>query len=168
MKLKQIELTILIKQWEKLPECIKAYEKIAKKYLAQPLLKSNAQNLFFNSCLCFLANDDVVGAKKQVQMYGIEDPSFDGSRDQELISKIVKHIQNKNSEEFSLTISEYNQITPFSKLQTSLMVKIKEMYLPEEANQFVQNENEIDFTGANEQQSAFNNDQQEDNEPDFR
>jgi hypothetical protein len=42
MKLKSCELLILSKKYEALPQCIKAYEKIAKKYLAQPLLKSNA------------------------------------------------------------------------------------------------------------------------------
>lgn len=137
MKLKQIELTILLKRWDKLGEAIKTLEKIAKKYLSQPLLKTNASGLFFNACLCFMANDDIVGAKKQVQMYAIEDPSFDGSREQTLIKDVITHITDKNSDEFSVTISTYNQITPFNKMQTSLMVKIKEMYLPDDAPQYV-------------------------------
>ena len=34
MKLKQNELIILSKKYDSLPQCIKAYEKIAKKYLS--------------------------------------------------------------------------------------------------------------------------------------
>lgn len=97
-------------------------------------------------------------------MYGIEDPHFDGNRQQQLIKDLIKHIENKKSEDFSLAISNYNQITPFSKSDTSLLVRIKEMYVPEEATQFVQNEQEIDFTGANEEQT---HQAAQDNEVDF-
>lgn len=34
MKLKQIELLIMIKKYDQLPMCIKTYERIAKKYLS--------------------------------------------------------------------------------------------------------------------------------------
>mmetsp|Transcript_17483 Transcript_17483/g.29432 ORF Transcript_17483/g.29432 Transcript_17483/m.29432 type:complete len:87 (+) Transcript_17483:469-729(+) len=85
MLLKSCELKLMSKQFELIPQCIKTYEKVAKKYLAQPILKSSAKDLFFMSCLCFLANEDVIGAKKQMQLYCIEDASFDGSREQELI-----------------------------------------------------------------------------------
>ena len=94
-------------------------------------------------------------------MYGIEDPNFDGSRQQTLISEVISCIQDRNTEEFSTAISNYNQITPFTRVETSLMVKIKELHLPEEATQFVKDENEIDFTGANDTP------QEQDNEIDF-
>jgi len=74
----------------------------------------------------------VIGAKKQAQMYGIEDPNFDGGRMQETILAMITHIQSKNSDAFSTCISDYNIITPFSKVQTSLLVRIKEIYLPED------------------------------------
>jgi len=64
MALKSCELKILSKQYQELPEIIKKYEKIANKYLKQPILKSNAKELFFLSCLCFMANNDMIGAKK--------------------------------------------------------------------------------------------------------
>ena len=64
MILKSTELNLVSKNFETLPKAIKTYEKIAKKYLSQPLLKSSASNLYFLSCLCFMANEDVIGAKK--------------------------------------------------------------------------------------------------------
>lgn len=77
MLLKQVELELLTKQYTKLPKIIKTYESIANKYLRQPLLKSNASKLFFISSLCFMVNDDLIGAKKQIKVYGLEDPNFD-------------------------------------------------------------------------------------------
>ena len=81
MALKSCELKILSKQYEEFPVIIKKYEKIANKYLKQPILKSNAKDLFFMSCLCYMANEDMIGAKKALQNYCYEDPSFDGSRE---------------------------------------------------------------------------------------
>uniref|UniRef100_A0A7S3ILS1 Uncharacterized protein n=1 Tax=Strombidium inclinatum TaxID=197538 RepID=A0A7S3ILS1_9SPIT len=150
MKLKSIELKLLSKQFDQIPQCIKAYEKIAKKYLSQPILASSAKDLFFMSCLCFLANDDVVGAKKQMQMYCIEDSRFEGSREQDLIARMIACIQDKNRDDFTVAVSDYNAVTPFKKVQTSLLVKIKEQYLPEDSANLVKDSGDIDFTGANE------------------
>ena len=66
MHLKTCELNLVVKNYDKLPYCIKTYEKIAKKYLAQSILKSSAKDLFFLACLCFMANEDVIGAKKKM------------------------------------------------------------------------------------------------------
>lgn len=63
MVLKSCELMILCKEWDKLPHCIKQYESIAKNYLSTPMLKSSAKDLLFMSCLLFMANTDVIGAK---------------------------------------------------------------------------------------------------------
>jgi hypothetical protein len=41
-------------------------------------------------------------------MYGIEDPSFDGCREQELIRSIIDVINNKDTDEFTAKISGYN------------------------------------------------------------
>jgi len=61
---------------------------------------------------------------------------------------MIINIQNKNGEEFTTCISSFNNITPFNKAQTSLIVRIKELYLPEDTSHLVQNDDEIDFTGA--------------------
>lgn len=116
MQLKACELRLLSKQYDKLPQCIKTYEKIAKKYLAQPLLKSNAKSLFFLASLCYMANKDAIGAKKQIGMYSLDDPTFEGSRECSLVQNLLAEIENKNSDGFTNAISDYNQITPFSKL----------------------------------------------------
>ena len=96
------------------------------------------------SLLCHLAYDDVVGAKKQMAMYCIEDPSFDGSREQQLVDALIKAIEEQNRDEFVMAVSEFNQITPFNKVKNSILVKIKETLLPDDPGQVA---GEIDFTG---------------------
>jgi hypothetical protein len=41
-------------------------------------------------------------------MYGIEDPSFDGGRQQGLIKEAIGHINDHNADAYSMTISKYN------------------------------------------------------------
>ena len=62
---------------------------------------------------------------------------------------MIACIQDKNRDQFTLKVSDFNAITPFKKVQTSLLVKIKEHYLPEDTLNLVKDEDEIDFTGAN-------------------
>lgn len=92
---KASDLIILTRDYSKLKTAIKVcklssrilqnYEKVAKKYLNTPLIKTNAKDLFFKAALCFLANDDMVGAKRAIQSYQIDDPHFDSSRELEFL-----------------------------------------------------------------------------------
>jgi len=43
MNVKALDLKIASKQWDQLPDIINQYNKIAKKYLAVPILKSSAK-----------------------------------------------------------------------------------------------------------------------------
>lgn len=134
-----------------MPDIINSYSKIAKKYLAVPILKSSAKQFLFMHTLCFLAMDDVVGAKKAIQMNAIEDPSFDGSREMQLCEALITCIEEGNRDGYSVAVSEYNNITPLTRSQTSIIVKIKDAYLPDDPNSMAGQQFEtkdLDFTGA--------------------
>lgn len=147
MALKACELIIMSKQWDKLETIIKNYKKIAKKYLAVPILKTSAKDLEFMHCLCFLAMEDKVGAKQSMNASTIDDPHFDGSREHDLLQNMIQAIEDNDKDSFTMQISQYNQITSMNKSKTSLLVKIKEHYFPEQESQFAL-AGEIDFTGA--------------------
>ena len=80
--------------------------------------------------LCFLAVDDMVGAKKAIQMNSIEDPSFDGSREMNLCEALIQNIEDVNRDGFNVAVSEFNSLTPLNRSQTSIIVMIKETFLP--------------------------------------
>jgi hypothetical protein len=65
-------------------------------------------------------------------MYCIEDPSFEGSREQILIDNMVNFIDSKDKDEYMNCVSQFNQITPFNKVKTSILVRIKELYMPDD------------------------------------
>ena len=72
-----------------------------------PLIKSNAKDLFFKAVLCYVAFDDLVGAKRAISTYNIEDPSFDGSREQKFLSAILQEIDGRNLQGYQSLIQEY-------------------------------------------------------------
>lgn len=57
-------------------------------------MKSSARDYFFKACLCYLANDDLQGAKNAMENYTYEDPSFETSRQFEFLRGIVESIEN--------------------------------------------------------------------------
>jgi hypothetical protein len=57
-------------------------------------------------------------------------------------------MNDKNRDEFALAVSEFNQITPFNKLKTSLIVRIKETSCPEDKSHILKDNEEIDLTGG--------------------
>ena len=65
--------------------------------------------------LCFFAMDDLVGAKKAIQMNSIEDPNFDGSREMELCQAMLQNIEDANRDGFNVAVSQFNSITPLGR-----------------------------------------------------
>jgi len=61
-----------------------------------------------------------------MEKYKDEDPSLDGSREIMLIEGIMKALEEKDTEGYENLLYNYNKITPFDKLKTKLLVKIKE------------------------------------------
>lgn len=80
MLAKWADLSILVDNMKAVGKIIKTYDKIGKKYLSTPLIKSSAKDYFFKVCLCFLVNDDMPGAKKSIENFCYEDPNFDTSK----------------------------------------------------------------------------------------
>jgi len=79
---KAADLRIMTRDYDRgLPLAIKSYDKVGRKYLTQPLIKTNAKDLFVKVVLCHMAHEDLVGAKKAITTYQIEDPNFDDSRE---------------------------------------------------------------------------------------
>lgn len=57
------------------------------------MIKSSAKDYFFKACLCFLANDDLPGAKRSIENYTYEDPNFDTSKQKDLLDDMVAAIE---------------------------------------------------------------------------
>ena len=81
------------------------------------MIKTNAKDLFFKAVLCYLADDDMIGAKRALQNYQIDDPNFDSSRENDLLMAMIEAAESKSEEDFIKIVSGYVKITPFDKVK---------------------------------------------------
>jgi alpha-soluble NSF attachment protein len=79
---------------------IRCYEKIGFKYLTQTV-KSSAKDFFFKAGLCYLANADLVGAKRALDKYSLEDPSWDTSRQAKFLNSLWAACEAKDNNMFT-------------------------------------------------------------------
>lgn len=74
------------------------------------------------------------GAERSLEKYTLEDPSFDESRPQKFLISIIQSIKDSEQQKFANYVATYNSITPFDKVSTELIVRIKSHYMPSEFN----------------------------------
>jgi len=113
---------------KQLARIIKTYDKIGKKYLSQPLIKSSAKDYFFKVVLCFLVNNDMPGAKRSVENYTYEDPNFDTSKQKDLLDDIIRAIDIGDGVELAKCIGIYSQTWTLDKVVVKLLATIKKKH----------------------------------------
>ncbi len=47
------------------------------------------------------------------------------------MNKLIETIEAKSEPDFQTIVSGYNKITPFDKVKTTLLVRVKEVHLPQ-------------------------------------
>jgi len=101
MSVKWADLSVLAGEKIDLKKIADTYEKIGMKKLDEPMLKSGAKDLFFKSALVYLSNQDLVGAKRVVEKFSFEDPSFESSRQCKLLNSVVVACEQQDSVYFT-------------------------------------------------------------------
>lgn len=121
MKTADLQCTCSKPNWA---EIIPIYEKVIRNYLKKDILKSSAKPIMIKVCLCFLAFDDLVGAKKKYNFYCGEDPQFLGSREGELVDGLMRAKEESSREMFDKTLKGHTRITPFGKVENAILAHI--------------------------------------------
>lgn len=127
------------------------------------MIKTSAKDLFFKAALCFLGSDDLVGAKRAIQAYQIEDPHFDSSRELEMLFALVDACEARSEPDFIKCVAGYVKMTPFDKVKNQLIARIKEIYCPDPSTlvaPVASKMSQIDFTGAGEEEPVKKKKQQ--------
>lgn len=131
MLAKWADLSVITEDKKQVAKIIKTYDKIGKKYLSQPLIKSSAKDYFFKVCLCFLVNNDMPGAKRSIENYTYEDPNFDTSKQKDLLDDIVRAIDIGDGVELAKVIGKYSQTWQLDKVTVKLLADIKKKHAAE-------------------------------------
>src|SRR3989338_5605756 len=81
-------------------EAIKAFEKVAYNKLDSQLVRSGAKEYLFKAIICNLADHSIVDSlyevKDKLEEYIEKDVNFDGSKESELMSKLLQASENRD------------------------------------------------------------------------
>jgi alpha-soluble NSF attachment protein len=102
------------------------FESIATIQL-ENITKHSAKENYFNSLLCQLAKNDIVQAKQSFEKYKELDYTFEGSPLGKLFEKIIKDVENINSNDLSLHLKEFDSYSRLDNIRVSLLLKIKQI-----------------------------------------
>lgn len=144
LKTADLQCTLPKPNW---PEIIPIYEKVIKNYLWKDILKSSAKPLMVKVCFCFLAFDDLIGAKKKYSYYCGEDPQFMPSREGELIDGLLIAKEESNKEMFDKNLRSFTRITPFGKVENAILAHIIDQFEGLASKEVVGEELKLDDDG---------------------
>lgn len=114
-----------------LSEAVEIYEEVAKVSLESNLLKWSVKQYYLKALLCQLvmcANnlgmtvDDV--REKRAEYCGL-DPTFEETREDNMIVKCLEGIEESDAEIFATACSEFDEITKLDSWQTMLLLRAK-------------------------------------------
>lgn len=124
---KAADLMVMLKEVN-FEKAIQTYNKVINEYMKKDILKSSAKSLVMKEWLCYMANDDLVGAKNRYQNFSFEDVAFANSREGDLLSNLFTAKEMNDVDTFQKTLAEHNRITPLKKEETQILVHVKDTF----------------------------------------
>jgi alpha-soluble NSF attachment protein len=113
---------------ENYTDAIQYYEDLGLAQASTPLKFSIKEN-YFNACLCYLANSDVVSARDAYNKYIELDYTFVNSPLGKLALEIIIDVENMDVDSFTTHVSEYDRISKLDSLRVSLLLRTKNSML---------------------------------------
>lgn len=104
-------------------DSIEHYEKVAKIYVDNNLLKYQTKKILYKSLLCHLLNNNTISLI--LLDYNKLDPCFMYSREYRFIDDLHKIYQNYDAEEFQKLLNDYDKISHFDAWDITILKRIK-------------------------------------------
>jgi len=98
------------------------FEQLGSENLGHRTLSFNAKSYFTNAVLCLLAMQDAVAAEEKFRSFVERDHNFRGTREEQLISRLIEAVQNRDQDAFSQACADFDQISPLDAWKTSVLV----------------------------------------------
>lgn len=112
-------------QQEKYEKAIEIYEKVAKVSMDSNLLKWSVKEYFLKAGLCHLCADDIVSAKRAVEIYQEMDVTFASQREAKFLQEIIAACEATDAEAFTASVVAYDQISKLDQWKTTILLRIK-------------------------------------------
>jgi len=130
-QLKLAHYKALVESKESIMEAIEIYEKVAQVSLESNLLKWSVKQYYLKSLLSYLvlASNQLGVTVDEVRDKRAEycslDPTFESTREDNLIMGCVEAIDEGDPEKFATSCSEFDEITKLDQWQTTLLLRSK-------------------------------------------
>ncbi|KIM58195.1 hypothetical protein SCLCIDRAFT_128763 [Scleroderma citrinum Foug A] len=110
---------------EEYPQAIARYEQVANHSLTSALTKYSVKEYWLRAALCALAMKDTITAKRNIQKYMTQDPTFSSTRECKFIDAIIEAIGAEDQEAYTAYVVEFDKITKLDPWKTTILLKIK-------------------------------------------
>jgi len=112
---------------ERYQEAIDIYEKVSAASLDVALLKWSVKDYLFHSLLCHMANPamDIIAAKRAHERYLDMDPTFQDTRECQLVAKLLQAVEDADADAFTGHVAEFDSMSRLDKWRTTLLLTIK-------------------------------------------
>lgn len=104
---------------------IENYDKVADASLGNNLMKYSVKEYFLKAGICVLATKDLVSTRRNLERYREKDPSFAGTRENQLLMDLTDAFEEQNQEKFTEKLFQYDQMSRLDKWKTEMLVRIK-------------------------------------------
>lgn len=101
------------------------FEKVAADALDNNLLKYSAREYLLQAGICRLCMGDMVGASRAVESYNSMDPSFPSSREGQLLTAILKAVEEGDVDAFTNSVYDYDSMSKLDEWKTAMLLKVK-------------------------------------------
>jgi len=115
---------MLCSELEQFKQAQEIYEVVGSRCADQSLLKYSAKDHFFKAALCHM-NIDVINAQQALERYSNILPSFQDTREFNLLQKLVKAMDESKVDDFTEAVQEYDNISRLNDLTAKLLLTAK-------------------------------------------
>jgi alpha-soluble NSF attachment protein len=119
---------------EKYDRATEIFEQIGKIYVNNSLMKFSTRYLFLKGCLCYLANNDLIGAQRALDRYIEIDPTFLTQRECKFLRSLINSIEELNMDNFSVLCADHDSVTPFDSWTTTILLRVKNGFFNSASN----------------------------------
>lgn len=103
------------------------FEEAGREAMSSRLGQYSAKGHFFSCLVCHLALGDTVQVSQKLDAFKNVDFSFATARECEFVEKILKSLEEFNSDDFAQACADFDRISPLDPTKTSLLLKAKQV-----------------------------------------
>jgi len=121
----KLKVALFASQLEDYVTAFTIFEQVAAASVDNSLTRWSVKEYFFKAGLCYLCNEDLVGAQLAVQRFTNMDPTFDSTRECQFLKNIMTDFEANDVESFTNHVVEFDSFIKLDNWKTTALLRIK-------------------------------------------